>query len=567
MSTDDAAKSLARTWDIANKVVWCPAALPRGLSDLLQLEGGERPLRILDCACGSGFPGVELRGMGLDVSLCDGSEDMTDMAKAKAVNHLGRDHGMDIRTCTWDQLPEVWGKEVFDVVLWRGNSMPYVCDAWTNPSASVANETREAYSRLVESAKAVYDVLVPGGRLYCDCIGEVSETFVWDGVVHKHGIFEGKKVDIEWTFSMNEAKGTRTWASVSRLGEEPDQEVVASSVTGVLVREQEVRAILTYAGFGFIDKTQCKGESTYQAFVVQKPSVDLGFYCRQNDRLRRVWNSNGRLCWGLFPGQHPVADVLELDCRIGSGALVGPHAALDEFLCSRLPGTAQSVVDVGCGTGRSAINLARRLPHAHIRGCDPSAVNITVAEGMAQAEGVGGRVSFFTGTAQEMLGTDCHGMMFDAAWSEAALCHAPPADRRAALAAIFSQLKPGGVLILHDAVQGPSPISPTAQLHVYERLQLSGLWTAPQYMETLTSLGFSVQEYINLTSHQAASYSALSITARAVSHDCEADEESQQAFQQMAHDYKISGMMAAKHQLGWGLFIATKSDIGAAATA
>ena len=169
--------------------------------------------------------------------------------------------------------------------------------------------------------------------------------------------------------------------------------------------------------------------------------------------------------------------------------------------------------------------------------------------------------------SQEMLGTDCHGMMFDAAWSEAALCHAPPADRRAALAAIFSQLKPGGVLILHDAVQGPSPISPTAQLHVYERLQLSGLWTAPQYMETLTSLGFSVQEYINLTSHQAASYSALSITARAVSHDCEADEESQQAFQQMAHDYKISGMMAAKHQLGWGLFIATKSDIGAAATA
>ncbi|GAB2729870.1 methyltransferase domain-containing protein [Halomonas garicola] len=73
---------------------------------------------------------------------------------------------------------------------------------------------------------------------------------------------------------------------------------------------------------------------------------------------------------------------------------------IGEGLWQRLPGTAQSVVDVGCATGGWTRRLAERYPAATVTGVD-------IAPGMlAQARKRGGRVRFREGGAEALPAGD-----------------------------------------------------------------------------------------------------------------------------------------------------------------
>jgi SAM-dependent methyltransferase len=99
------------------------------------------------------------------------------------------------------------------------------------------------------------------------------------------------------------------------------------------------------------------------------------------------------------------------DLRHGLGALNG--ATFDRSLPAwlahlpdvddRLRSTpAPVILDLGCGTGRSTLALARLYPRATVRGVDLDAASIDHAEAAAAREGLADRVTFVTGDAASL---------------------------------------------------------------------------------------------------------------------------------------------------------------------
>lgn len=130
---------------------------------------------------------------------------------------------------------------------------------------------------------------------------------------------------------------------------------------------------------------------------------------------------------GERPGDHysyaVYADPATAECfdhrRFGGpiGTLVA--ATQEQLLLSALPGVeGQAVLDVGTGTGRAALVLARR--GARVIGLDASEQMLAVARSRAGAEGLG--VEFVVGDAHRLSYGD---RAFDAAISLRLLMHAP----------------------------------------------------------------------------------------------------------------------------------------------
>jgi 2-polyprenyl-3-methyl-5-hydroxy-6-metoxy-1,4-benzoquinol methylase len=60
------------------------------------------------------------------------------------------------------------------------------------------------------------------------------------------------------------------------------------------------------------------------------------------------------------------------------------------------------VLDVGCGSGRAAVTIAKAFPHARIAGVDVHPGSIERARARAEAEGVGDRVAFEVGDGADL---------------------------------------------------------------------------------------------------------------------------------------------------------------------
>lgn len=119
-------------------------------------------------------------------------------------------------------------------------------------------------------------------------------------------------------------------------------------------------------------------------------------------------------------------------------------------LISELPvGKDEHICEVGCGTARNLVLLAKRHPSATFYGIDASSEMLKTAAASVQAAGVDGRVKLATA-----LSTD---------FSSAQLGHARPFDRliysyslsmmddwRGALEHGFKQLKPQGTIHVVD---------------------------------------------------------------------------------------------------------------------
>ncbi|MEJ2027816.1 MAG: class I SAM-dependent methyltransferase [Limibacillus sp.] len=102
-----------------------------------------------------------------------------------------------------------------------------------------------------------------------------------------------------------------------------------------------------------------------------------------------------------------------------------------------------SVLIAGCGTGRQARDIARRLPEAKITALDLSVSSLAYAKRKAEGAGVE-NVSFVQGDLLAL--TETGGAGFDMIFCSGVLHHL--AEPEAGLAAITSRLKPGGVMKL-----------------------------------------------------------------------------------------------------------------------
>ncbi|MGB8601941.1 MAG: class I SAM-dependent methyltransferase [Rhizomicrobium sp.] len=109
-----------------------------------------------------------------------------------------------------------------------------------------------------------------------------------------------------------------------------------------------------------------------------------------------------------------------------------------------LPAGAK-LVEIGCGTGRNLIKIARRYPEAELFGLDASAEMLKTARAAIEHAGLSHRIHLAHGYAEEMtpatFGLDTP---FDHALFSYSLSMIP--DWRAAVAAALAALTEGGML-------------------------------------------------------------------------------------------------------------------------
>ncbi|WP_069170081.1 methyltransferase domain-containing protein [Streptomyces griseus] len=162
-------------------------------------------------------------------------------------------------------------------------------------------------------------------------------------------------------------------------------------------------------------------------------------------------------------------------------------ARLTDLLISMLdPAPGASVLDIGCGVGKPALQLvaARKT---HVTGIDVSDVEVEQATERAARAGRSELATFRNADVMELpFGDDS----FDGAWAVESLLHVP--DRSRALAETARVLRPGGRLVIADTVERP-PVGPEARAVLDEicaAYHVSAYATADEYSGLLTASGF-----------------------------------------------------------------------------
>ncbi|MCC3775005.1 methyltransferase domain-containing protein [Streptomyces sp. UNOB3_S3] len=129
------------------------------------------------------------------------------------------------------------------------------------------------------------------------------------------------------------------------------------------------------------------------------------------------------------------------------GAMAVPSRRMTEKMIDKLPvGPGQRVLDIGCGNGRPALDLARRTG-AEVVGISISRQQVAEAGRLAASAGLSGRVTFRLADAMDLpFASDS----FDGVWMFESLLHMPDASR--ALAQAARVLRPSGRLALSNLV-------------------------------------------------------------------------------------------------------------------
>jgi SAM-dependent methyltransferase len=184
-------------WDFCISVEYDREVLLDGLSEWL---GEPEGLEILDPACGTGFPALELHQLGYRVTCTDGSPRMLARFRENAETS-----GLDIeaKQARWEEVGDLY-PEQFDVVMCRGCSFIYAgtYDENVNPSWQALEDSLHSFVKCLRS----------GGRLYIDL---PSEDNLGDGnadwIELEPRTVEGRRIEMRERLSANPEAGIRYW--------------------------------------------------------------------------------------------------------------------------------------------------------------------------------------------------------------------------------------------------------------------------------------------------------------------------------------------------------------------
>ena len=221
--------------------------LAEGIAELLRARSAER---ILDCACGTGLPAIDLRVRGFSVNCTDGDALMLQQFRRNA-----RVRGVsdDCSHLQWSELDSL--AEQYDYVLCRGNSLIYA-DTWTNSNYPAAHPMGiEGHIRAIASAVA------PGGYLHIDAPrnSELAEAS------YPEVFFRGERVRV---YERVTAAGhLRRWEQHVIIGHEENYFVrYSSNLTSI-----QLAVILRRNGFDHIEPLELPGERpSYGVLIAQK---------------------------------------------------------------------------------------------------------------------------------------------------------------------------------------------------------------------------------------------------------------------------------------------------------
>ena len=196
-------------------------------------------------------------------------------------------------------------------------------------------------------------------------------------------------------------------------------------------------------------------------------------------RDRRV----ARFYEGALPGFFgPAKDSASAAIHLGfwdGGTRDHREAAINanRVLASKVRlGPGERVLDAGCGTGGTAVWLARELG-ARAVGVNLSPGQIHRARRLAHAQGVSDRVSF---ERQDFTATTFPDEGFDVVWAQESVCHVE--DKGPFLREASRLLKPGGRIVVADRFRCARPFGA-------EEEALLGRWLSGWAVPDLPTVG------------------------------------------------------------------------------
>jgi ubiquinone/menaquinone biosynthesis C-methylase UbiE len=141
-------------------------------------------------------------------------------------------------------------------------------------------------------------------------------------------------------------------------------------------------------------------------------------------------------------GKHYLFPFYDLAHRV-----FGLHAIQQEMITLARLADGHKVLDVGCGTGNLLRSTGKRHPRTELTGLDPDPKMLATTRRKTRRAGLSVRLD--RGFAQELPYADDE---FDRVFSSLMFHHLDTAAKDQLLAEVKRVLKPGGVLVLADAV-------------------------------------------------------------------------------------------------------------------
>ncbi|MER5768150.1 methyltransferase domain-containing protein [Streptomyces sp. NPDC001985] len=163
------------------------------------------------------------------------------------------------------------------------------------------------------------------------------------------------------------------------------------------------------------------------------------------------------------------------------------------------------LLDVGCGTGRPALRIARATG-ARVSGISVSDPDIALARTRAHAAALADRVDFRYADARAL---PFEAASFDGAWAIESMMHIR--DRTAVLTEIARTLRPGSPLVITDVLLR-SPVTGDSAETVRQACRAFGSPALPEPEELRTALeraGMELLEFHDIGEHVRRTYQAF----------------------------------------------------------
>lgn len=239
---DDGPPDIATLWEVCIGFEYDRSELVAGLSWWL---GAPRNMRVLDCACGTGFPALDLLRAGYDVTCSDGSPLMLGYFKQRADLDGVAAQAAQVR---WENLTDNF-EPAYDVVMCRGCALPYA-GTWDDD----AEPDREA---LIASIRQFTACLRAGGRLYVDTAQALRpDAPVPQRIAHPELAIGPHRVKLEEVLTVDPGRRLRLWLSRLTI----DGQTYEFERRSHYLPPAELVGLLTDAGLSDVRRAAVPGE-------------------------------------------------------------------------------------------------------------------------------------------------------------------------------------------------------------------------------------------------------------------------------------------------------------------
>lgn len=212
-------------------------------------------LRILDSACGSGFPALELARRGYRIVGTDGSASM--------IERLRRNLELEGLSMPWAQARWEWlghlFPESFDVIMCRGASFIYA-GTWEVDGPPDRRALEDSMSQFAATLR-------PGGRVYVDNIRPADLAGTGQRIIdHPAILVGGHRIELVEMVTNHPDEGMRTWATRLTV----DGTTHEFSRRSHLLTEEQLTELMTTVGLTDVRRLEIPGEH-YAVYTATRP--------------------------------------------------------------------------------------------------------------------------------------------------------------------------------------------------------------------------------------------------------------------------------------------------------